>query len=180
MTQADDMDRFLATVEKRAYSVARISVGNSEDALDIVQDAMFALVRRYAAKPEEQWQPLFFRILYNRINDHHRRHASQRRWFSWWPGGGEQEEAQSWESLVADGPTADPAFQTAMDGSIDALEHAVAGLPQRQQEAFLLRSVQGLNVAETAAAMRCSEGSVKTHYSRANKALREQLEDHWT
>ncbi len=174
------MDRFLAAIEKRAYSVARIAVGNSEDALDIVQDAMFSLVRRYAAKPAEQWQPLFFRILYNRINDHHRRHASQRRWFSWWPGGSEPADAPPWESLVAAGPAADPAFQTAMDGSIDALEQAVASLPQRQQQAFLLRNVQGLNVAETAAAMRCSEGSVKTHYSRANQALREKLEDHWT
>lgn len=179
MSQAADMNAFLGAVEKRAFNMARFAVRNTEDALDIVQDTMLTLVRRYGDKPREEWQPLFFRILQSRISDHHRRTTLRRRLFGWLTGDGREDG----EDAIAEAPdpgVADPAARAALDGTVTALDAAVEALPIRQQQAFLLRTVEGLSVEETARAMGCSRGSVKTHLSRAHAALREQLEDHWT
>jgi RNA polymerase sigma-70 factor, ECF subfamily len=174
MTVRDEMNTFLAEVERRAFHMARFAVGDTEDALDIVQDAMMMLVRSYRARPREEWRPLFFRILQNRIGDHHRRSSARRRWLGWFSAVDEEETATG----VADRDPADPAVRLALDGSMNALDVALAALPRRQQQVFLLRELEGLSVRDTAHAMNCSEGSVKTHYSRAVHALRNRLEEH--
>lgn len=175
------MDQFLATVERQAFRMAQIATGSTEDALDIVQDAMFGLVRRYSSKPEAAWRSLFFRILQSRIRDWYRRTAVRNRWRVWLHGWRDQDEDAVEDPIarLADPAPNNPADNLVSGDSMAALEVALRNLPLRQQQAFLLRTWEGMSVAETAAAMRCSAGSVKTHYSRAVHSLRERLEDHW-
>ena len=173
------MEQFLASVEKRAYSMAAMAVGNREDALDIVQDAMLALVRRYSHKQREQWRPLFFTILNNRITDWHRRHKTVSRWQllreKFASGDGDEDDFDP--GLLEDTAGPRPEQGVFSQHTLDAIETAVGRLPPRQQQAFLLRCVEGFDIAETASAMACSAGSVKTHLSRALVALRAQLEE---
>ncbi len=173
------MDQFLASVEKRAFSMAMMGVGHRDDALDIVQDAMFALVRRYAHKERAQWRPLFFTILNNRITDWHRRHKTISRWQLLRERivGDDSEEDDFDPGDLPDLHGARPEHSVIAERTLNVIEQAVAALPLRQQQAFLLRCVEGFDIAETAAAMACSGGSVKTHLSRALQALRPLLED---
>jgi RNA polymerase sigma-70 factor (ECF subfamily) len=175
------MDQFLASVERRAYRIAQIAVGNSEDALDLVQDAMFGLVQRYGSKSESEWGALFHRILQSRIRDWYRRNKVRNHWRVWRDRYRKQDEEESNNAVenLADPAGRDPSEQLEGQDSIHALETALQSLPYRQQQAFLLRTWEGMSVAETAYAMGCSQGSVKTHYSRAVHAMRELLEDHW-
>jgi RNA polymerase sigma-70 factor (ECF subfamily) len=159
--------------------MARFAVRNTDDALDIVQDSMLTLARKYGEKPESEWAPLFFRILNNRINDWHRRARVRRSVFGVFALRNDDGEAVDPASLAIDGPAGEPEFATQMGAAAVRLDRAVSELPERQREAFLLRIWEGLDVAATAVAMRCSEGSVKTHLSRAVHRLREQLEDDW-
>lgn len=177
MADTVEMERFLADVEKRAFRIARFAVGHHDDALEIVQEAMIKLVQRYAASPSEEWAPLFYKILESRIRDHQRRQKVRNKIHHWFGFGGDDGEDPI-EALPARAD-ADPALRNAGDETIDAVESAIGKLPQRQQQAFLLRAWEGLDVAQTARAMGCSEGSVKTHYSRALQALREELKEHW-
>jgi RNA polymerase sigma-70 factor (ECF subfamily) len=180
LEQRAALERFLAGVERRAFRMAQIAVRDSDDALDIVQDAMLRLARHYAGAPPAEWQKLFFRILRNRIHDHHRRRSVRQRIMAWWPRGQDDDDAAEDPIETAPGVPADgPDHRLAMSDAMAALEEAVGRLPARQQEAFLLRTLEGLDVAATAAAMGCSEGSVKTHYSRAVHSLRAALGDHW-
>jgi RNA polymerase sigma-70 factor (ECF subfamily) len=171
------MERFLADVEKRAFRIARFAVGHHDDALEIVQEAMIKLVQRYASSPREEWAPLFYKILESRIRDHQRRQKVRNKIHQWFGFGGDDGE-DPMESLPARAD-ADPAQRNAGNETLDAIESAIGKLPLRQQQAFLLRAWEGLDVAQTARAMECSEGSVKTHYSRALQALREELKEHW-
>jgi RNA polymerase sigma-70 factor (ECF subfamily) len=173
-TQAPvDLDAFLASVERRAFRLAELALGSREDALDAVQDAMLRLVR-YRTRPPGEWTPLFWRILRRELTDRHRRNAVKRRVFALFGRGGEPAEDPI-DNLPD--PHADPQRRHADSAAWNALGHAVRTLPRRQRECFLLRELQGLDVAETAAAMGCSTGSVKTHLSRALAALRLHLED---
>ena len=172
------MDRFLAEVERRALRIATLSIGDRDEALDIVQDAMLKLVRSYGGRPSEEWRPLFFRILTNRITDQQRRQAVRRRVIAWFAPVSEDDDSDPIAALPDERPVAPEEILGRAD-AMTALEAAVGRLPARQREAFLLRSLEGLDVAETAAAMGCGEGSVKTHYSRAVHALRSALGDHW-
>lgn len=175
------MDAFLASVERRAFRMARIATGNTDDALDIVQDAMFGLVRKYGHKPETVWKPLFYRILNSRINDWYRRTRVRQRWQQWF-GRSVASDPDANENPVEQLPDPagdNPADRVVIDSASRALDKALHRLPQRQQQAFLLRAWEGLSVKETAKAMGCSQGSVKTHYSRALLTLRVQLEEHW-
>lgn len=175
------MDRFLASVERRAYRMAQIATNSTEDALDIVQDSMFRLVKKYGSKPEAEWKPLFYRILINRIRDWYRRNRVRNRWrIRLIPGrkGTENDAADPIESLP-DPARHNPADQVIIGDSVAALDAAIQTLPLRQQQAFLLRAWEGLSVRETAVVMKCSTGSVKTHYARAVRTLRKLLEDHW-
>jgi RNA polymerase sigma-70 factor (ECF subfamily) len=168
-----DIDAFLASVERRAFRLAELSLGLREDALDAVQEAMIALVR-YRQRPPEEWTALFWRILRRELTDRHRRQAVRRRVFAWFGRSDEKDEDPV--ALLPD-PHADPARHHAESAAWQALGRALRALPRRQRECFLLRELQGLDVAETAAAMGCSAGSVKTHLSRAHAALRGHLED---
>ena len=143
---------------------------------------MLTLAKRYASKPPAQWPPLFHRILQNRIRDYHRRGKVSNRLFARWFGTKDVHGEDTWLDPVdlASGPEAlEPQKLREMDGAVQELDDAVAELPPRQREAFLLRVWEGFDVAQTAAAMGVSAGSVKTHYSRAVHALRNKLEAHW-
>ena len=172
------MERFLAEVERRALRIAVLSVGDRDEALDIVQDAMFKLVRHYGGRPSEEWRPLFFRILANRITDQQRRQSVRQRVIAWFAPAADDDDSDPIAELPDPHPVAPDEVLGRAD-AMSALEAAVGKLPGRQRQAFLLRSLEGLDVAETAAAMGCSEGSVKTHYSRAVHSLRGALGDHW-
>ncbi len=171
------LDRFLAGIERRAFVMARVATGSTEEALDIVQDAMLQLVQHYSGREEREWEPLFHRILQRRIYDWYRRTRVRNRWRHWFS----REDEESGDPLenFPDPAMVDPAELNATDRTMAALKAAVAQLPLRQQQAFLLRTWEGMDVEETARAMGCSAGSVKTHYSRAVHTLRERLKDHW-
>jgi RNA polymerase sigma-70 factor (ECF subfamily) len=179
VTDAGALDRFLADVEKRALRMAQFSVNDVDEAMDIVQDAMLTLVRKYATKPEAEWRPLFFRILKNRITDWHRRRTVRSKVIAVFRPTSFGEEQGDRISRAADGQSAEPEWRAVLDSATETMSDAVAALPERQRQAFLLRAWEGFNVAETARAMKCSQGSVKTHYSRAVHRLRERLEDTW-
>jgi RNA polymerase sigma-70 factor (ECF subfamily) len=169
------LDQFLISVEKRAFKIAQLGLRNEDDALDAVQDAMMKLVQAYASRSEEEWRPLFYRILANRIRDMQRRRTVRGRIMAWLPVRDDDEDEEL--DPVAQAPSAEvnPARRLEIDEAIGVLESAIADLPPRQQQAFLLRNLEGLDVSETASAMGCSEGSVKTHYFRALETLRGRL-----
>jgi RNA polymerase sigma-70 factor (ECF subfamily) len=170
------LDMFLAGIERRAWRMARLSLGDPEEAHDAVQDAMLRLVRSYRNKPAEEWTPLFWGILRRRITDLQRRRKVRSIMVGWLGGGrnDDGEEMPSWEP-----PDHGPGPQRTLSDqqAWEAVGVAVRALPQRQREAFTLRTLEQLSVAETAEAMGCSEGSVKTHLSRALNSLRDVLED---
>ena len=173
---ASTIDGFLASVERRAWRIAEIALRDPDEALDAVQDAMLRLVRHYSGKPAEEWPPLFWGILRRRITDLQRRRAVRNRIMVWTGRGNrdDEDDLPAWEAPDL-GP--DPARALASRQAHAAMSNAVRALPTRQQQAFLLRVLEGLDVAATAKAMGCSEGSVKTHLSRAMEALRARLED---
>ena len=190
---AQALDRFLAGVERRAYRMAFVATGNREDALDIVQDAMMKLAQKYADRSVDDWGPLFHRILQSTIRDWYRRQKVRNQWRTWLEftkvgvqqrSGKEStdigDDAQghniidSFEDVHGQGPV----LKLVNERAMEELELALHKLPMRQQQAFLLRVLEGLNVEETAQAMGCTQGSVKTHFSRAVHTLRKQLEDH--
>jgi len=173
---------FLATVERPAFRIAQIALRHEQDALDAVQDAMLRLVRRYAERPAAQWRPLFYRILENCVRDTQRRRRTRNNVIAWLPWRGTEDDEHDETDVIAQAPdpAPSPAAQVQTDETLQALERAVAQLPARQRQAFLLRSIEGMDVAATALAMRCSEGSVKTHYFRALQTLRELLGEYWS
>jgi RNA polymerase sigma-70 factor (ECF subfamily) len=177
MTTSRALEQFLASVEKRAFKIARLGLRNDEDALDAVQDAMMSLVQAYAARDAEEWRPLFYRILTNRIRDLQRRRTVRGRIMAWLPMRQSEDDEEIDPIAQAPSPEVTPARRLELDQAIGVLEKAVTELPPRQQQAFLLRNFEGLDVNQTAAAMGCSEGSVKTHYFRALESLRARLGD---
>lgn len=177
--QLASLDRFLAGVERRAFQIARMAVRDQDEALDIVQDAMLKLARSYGSRPSEEWPPLFYRILNNRIHDWQRRRAVRNKLFGWLPGYHNEDDAEGDPFAAVPEPGQGPREQVQMGDAMVALQTALTELPQRQREAFSLRNFEGLDVAQTALAMGCTEGSVKTHYSRAVHTLRARLGEHW-
>ena len=154
---------------------------DDDAALDIVQDAMLKLAEKYAAKPPQELPMLFQRILQNTIHDHFRRQKVRSTWTTLLSAFGQKEdkdeEYDPLETLPArsDSNSPDPAQRHQQAEIVALVEQALARLPARPREAFLLRYWEELDVAETATAMGCSEGSVKTHCSRAVHALAEML-----
>ena len=167
------MNRFLAGIERRAFRMAQIATGNEDVALDIVQDSMLQLVRRYADRPEEELGPLFHTILHNRLRDWHRRASVTHRLFAWLKP--VEEDVDPVQSLP-DRHQADPESAQSLTESMDGIMACIRDLPMRQQQCFMLRAWEEYDVRETAAIMGCSEGSVKTHYSRAIRSLQQMLE----
>jgi len=176
-TRSRALNQFLAGVELKAFRIAQAALRHQDDALDAVQDAMLQLARAYAHRPAEEWKPLFYRILENRIRDMQRRRSVRGRVIQWLPFRREDDDEQPDPIAQAQSPEPQPVKRLQLDEAVGALEKALGELPHRQRQAFLLRTLEGLDVAETAAAMGCSEGSVKTHYFRAVQALRAQLGD---
>lgn len=150
---------------------------DEEAALDIVQDAMLRLAERYGDRPAAELPPLFQRILQNAIRDWYRRQRVRSLWttlLSSFSLGREEEEHDPLETLPAGAGSnleTHPAEMLERSQVIEIINEEVAKLPSRQRQAFLLRYWEELDVAETAKAMGCSEGSVKTHCSRAAHAL---------
>jgi RNA polymerase sigma-70 factor, ECF subfamily len=180
-TDTRAIEAFLAGIERKAFKIAQLGLRNEDDALDAVQDAMLSLVRSYGARPSEEWKPLFYRILDNRVRDMQRRRTVRGRVMAWLPFNANDDDDDAGDPLD-NAAAIEPAVveKLQMDEAIGVLEEKVAALPARQRQAFLLRNFEGLDVAETAAAMGCSEGSVKTHYFRALQTLRAELGEFWS
>ena len=179
LQREQELNRFLAEVEKRALRIAEISVRDRDEALDLVQDAMIKLVRKYADRGSDEWTPLFYRILQNGIRDFHRRQVVRNRVMVWFGRSGNEDNDYDAVAAAPDPKGRTPDEQLQSHEAMQSLEVAVGELPGRQREAFMLRTFEGLDVAGTATSMGCSEGSVKTHYSRAVHSLRETLGEHW-
>ena len=158
------------------------AVRDEDAALDIVQDAMLKLTENYAGKPLAELPMLFQRILQNTIHDHFRRQKVRSTWTTLLSAFGQKDDKDDDFDLLETLPAkadsigmADPARQFEQSEIVRVIEQALTRLPARQREAFLLRYWEELDVAEAAAAMGCSEGSVKTHCSRAVHALADML-----
>jgi len=166
---AETLEGFLDGIAARAYRFAEAGLRHREDALDAVQEAMLRMLG-YRDRPAAEWTPLFWTILRSRIVDTQRRRTLRLGWMR--PAAEPGEEGIEWADA---GP--DPS--RAHDGreAWAELAGALRGLPRRQREAFTLRVLEDLDVATTARVMGCSEGSVKTHLSRARDALQKRLED---
>ena len=178
LQKEQQLNRFLAEVERRALRIAEIAVRDRDEALDLVQDAMIKLVRKYSDRSDEEWAPLFYRILQNGVRDWHRRQAVRNRVMVWFRRKPADDEEYDVISAAPDPSGRTPDEEVANSEAMESLEQAVYELPARQREAFMLRTFEGLDVAGTAKAMGISQGSVKTHYSRAVHRLRERLEEH--
>ena len=177
LASRNELSEFLASVERRAYKQALFAVREAENALDIVQDSMLKLADKYGAKPAAELPMLFQRILQNTIRDFYRRQKVRSRWvtlFTALSPGREDDDADPLETLESadtSGPLEGPADRLEQSQVVEVIEKELKRLPQRQRQAFLLRYWEELDVAETAAVMGCSQGSVKTHCSRAAHAL---------
>lgn len=172
--QLQTLPGFLAAIERRAFRHAEIALRHREDALDAVQDAMLKLVQRYSERPPMEWTPLFWSVLRSRITDIRRRRKVRSLLVGWMGSGRAEDDSPAWEPID---PGPGPADIHTDRESYKALSAALQALPRRQREAYQLRVLEGLDVEDTARAMGCSAGSVKTHTSRAMENLRRQLED---
>ena len=176
MASRSELSGFLAGVERRAFKQALFAVRDEDAALDIVQDSMMRLTESYGDKPADELPLLFQRILQNAIRDFYRRSRTRMGRFtslSSLEAEGD-DPADPLETLELDdelSPFATPHAALLQAETLSLVEEALQNLPPRQREAFLLRYWEELDVSQTAAAMGCSEGSVKTHCSRATHAV---------
>lgn len=173
----DELSKFLTEIERRAYKQALFAIRDEHIALDIVQDSMLKLAEKYGGKPTNELPMLFQRILQNTIRDHCRRQKVRSKWVSFMSSLVPQHEETEYEPLDSlqdednnsQGLAPDASFEQSQ--LIALIEEALIILPARQREAFLLRYWEDMDTAETAAIMGCTEGSVKTHCSRATHSL---------
>jgi RNA polymerase sigma factor (sigma-70 family) len=182
MATDKELSDFLENVERRAFKQAVYAVRKDEAALDVVQDAMIKLAEKYGDKPAAELPLLFQRILQNTIHDYFRREKVRNAWVSLFSSlGGNAEDHEDFDLLetyeAEEGSQASESSEdkVARDQILATIDEEIQKLPTRQREAFLMRYWQDMDVAETAAAMGCSEGSVKTHCSRATRALAQAL-----
>ncbi len=173
-----ELSAFLASVERRAFKQAMFAVREEQAALDIVQDAMLRLAEKYGDRPSAELPMLFQRILQNAIRDYYRRSKVRSAWSvllgTLGAGREGEEDFDPLDTLEVEARSegeASPQTQLEQSQVIEVIEEEISRLPARQREAFLMRYWEELDVADTAAAMGCSEGSVKTHCSRATHAL---------
>jgi len=182
MASAQELSDFLSSVEQRAFKQAVYAVRDDDAAMDVVQDAMIKLAEKYGDKPASELPLLFTRILQNRIHDWFRRQKVRNAWVTLFSSMGrkaeENDDFDPLESLSAPEDSEihqDGAKQLEKSQLLQALESEIAKLPVRQREAFLMRYWDELSITDTAKAMNCSEGSVKTHCSRATQSLAKAL-----
>jgi RNA polymerase sigma-70 factor (ECF subfamily) len=172
-----ELSDFLSGVERRAFKQSVFAVRDEQAALDIVQDAMLKLSEKYGDKPAEELPLLFQRILQNTIRDFYRRQKVRSVWttlFSALSPGRDEDDSDPLETIETDDNSSlgvGPAEHLEKSQLIEIIDKELKRLPPRQREAFLLRYWEEMDVAETAAVMGCSQGSVKTHCSRAAHAL---------
>jgi RNA polymerase sigma-70 factor (ECF subfamily) len=178
-----ELSDFLAAVERRAYKQALFAARDEQVALDAVQDAMMKLSEKYGARPSTELPMLFQRILQNTIRDHFRRLKVRALWttqvssLSSAEDGDEHDPLETLQVKSDSNPQEAPSDRLQQTQTLELIEKALQQLPTRQRQAFLLRYWEEMNVAEAAAVMGCSEGSVKTHCSRATHALALLLKD---
>ena len=181
LASRSELSAFLASVERRAFKQALFAVRDEEAALDIVQDAMLRLAEKYGNRPPAELPLLFHRIVQNAIRDWYRRQKVRSLWttlLSSLSGGDEDDDRDPLETLAAaDGSNLQesPSAQLEQAQVLEIIEQELKRLPERQRQAFIMRYWEELDVAETAKVMGCSEGSVKTHCSRATHALASAL-----
>ncbi len=175
-----ELNNFFTSVQHRALKQAEFATGDRDEAMDLLQDAMIRLARNYADQPED-WAKLFQRILQNLIRDWYRK-QKVRSIIVWWQqkdqdGNSEEDVVGQQMDDAGQGNLMAPEKGQSQHQIAQRIGDAIKQLPFRQQQAFTLRAWWGHDIQETAFAMGCSEGSVKTHYSRAIKRLRELLGD---
>ena len=182
MATDKELSDFLESVERRAFKQAVYAVRNEESALDIVQDAMIKLSEKYGDKPAEELPMLFQRILQNTILDFFRREKVRTTWVSLFSnmstrkdGNDDFDILENFESEEGSEASESSADKVEREQILSILDEEIQKLPARQREAFLMRYWEDMDVAETASTMGCSEGSVKTHCSRATHALAKSL-----
>lgn len=181
MSTEKELSEFLANVERRAFKQAMYAVRKEESALDVVQDAMMKLAASYGDRPPEELPMLFQRILQNTIRDYFRREKVRNAWVSLFSSSrhddGSDGEFDLLDTYVPEGFSAagSSADEVERNQMLALIEGEVQKLPARQREAFLMRYWQDMDIAETATVMGCSEGSVKTHCSRATHSLARAL-----
>lgn len=177
MATERELSDFLKSVEKRAFKRSVYHVRNEESALDIVQDSMMKLAEHYGDKPSAELPMLFQRILSNCTLDWFRRQKTKNALFSNMSdfdaaGDGADFDALETQNLIIHSDQTESAERSTQRAqTLREIEIVIQALPTRQREAFLMRYWEELGVAETAAVMGCSEGSVKTHCSRAVQSL---------
>ena len=179
MATPKELSDFLAAVERRAFKQTAYAVRDDHAALDIVQDAMMKLAEKYADRPATELPMLFQRILQNTMRDFWRRQKVRNLWTSllssFGSNDGDSEDRDPLETIDVEDGSEEPSAQLARQQTIQLIERALEKLPARQREAFVLRYWEEMDVAETAEIMGCSDGSVKTHCSRAVHALALEL-----
>lgn len=178
MASSQELSDFLRSIERRAFKQTVYAVRDEHVALDIVQDAMFKIAEKYADKPVEEYPMLFQRILQNTMRDYWRRQKVRNLWTSLFSSfsSGDDDERDPLETIDVEDESKDPSIQLERSQTMHLIEKALERLPARQREAFVLRYWEDMDVAETASVMGCSEGSVKTHCSRAVHTLATILE----
>ncbi|MDR5737993.1 MULTISPECIES: RNA polymerase sigma factor [unclassified Caballeronia] len=178
MASDKELADFLAGVERRAFKQTVYTVRDDDAALDIVQDAMIKLAEKYGDRPSAELPLLFQRILQNATHDYFRRQKVRNTWVSLFSsfGSADDDEFDPLETLEAEsGGSESSENRLEREQVLNLIDAEIQKLPARQREAFLMRYWEDMDVAETAAAMGCSEGSVKTHCSRATHALAQAL-----
>ena len=184
MATKNELSDFLESVERRAFKQTAYAVRDEHVALDIVQDAMMKLTEKYADRPVTEFPMLFQRILQNTMRDFWRRQKVRNVWTSLFSSfsvmGEDGEESDPLDVLTSANQDArdEPEAQLEQRQTMALIEDALYKLPRRQREAFVMRYWEDMDVADTAAAMGCSQGSVKTHCSRAVRAMANTLEKH--
>ncbi|MFT5116381.1 MAG: RNA polymerase sigma-70 factor (ECF subfamily) [Parasphingorhabdus sp.] len=174
--QRNALEKFFREHEVKAYKMAYVMLNNRDDALELVQDSMLTLVQKYATRDSQQWSPLFYRILHNRIKDRYKQSNFRSLFRAFLPTSPNQLDQEDALQKIAYEQTNCPQQNLQQQNSLQQITVALNALPLRQQQTFVLRAWQEFSVKETAFALDISEGSVKTHYSRAIAQLRQTLE----